>query len=177
MVRLVFIDKQSHSICFDTSAPGPHGPIWTSICARHEDDIDGLAASIARLCDQRLGKSAKNYIFRQFADEQDSVGAANDSPETIARRPNREGVPGPGGRLWSNTTLRGQAERATDILNNSVYRGVLQWNRCSYVKEPRTGKRVARPNPPEKWETQAIPELQIVDSETGERVKERERAR
>ena len=105
-------------------------------------------------------------IFREFV--------AGESPETIAKRLNREGAPGPGGRLWSNTTLRGQAERGTGILNNSLYHGVLHWNRCSYVKDPRTGKRVARPNPIEKWETQAVPELQIVDEETWGRAKERQ---
>jgi site-specific DNA recombinase len=105
-------------------------------------------------------------IFREFV--------AGDSPETIAKRLNREGVPGPGGRLWSNTTLRGQAERGTGILNNSLYCGMLQWNRCSYVKDPSTGKRVARPNPLEKWETKAVLELRIVDDETWSRAKARQ---
>jgi hypothetical protein len=40
---------------------------------------------------------------------------------------------------------------------------VLEWNRCSYVKNPRTGRRIARPNPPEQWEVKHIPELRIVD--------------
>jgi hypothetical protein len=30
--------------------------------------------------------------------------------------------------------------------------GRLEWNRCSYLKNPLTGKRAARPNPREKWE-------------------------
>jgi len=75
-------------------------------------------------------------IFRDYA--------ARRSPETIAKELNREQIAGPGGREWSNTTIRGQSDRGTGILNNAVYRGVLDWNRCSYVKDPRTGRRVAR---------------------------------
>ena len=57
---------------------------------------------------------------------------------------------GPDGRPWGDTTIRGQADRGTGLLNNALYVGRLEWNRCSYVKDPRTGKRVARPNPREK---------------------------
>ena len=81
---------------------------------------------------------------------------------------------GPGGRPWSNTTIRGQVDRGTGLLNNGLYRGVLEWNRCSYVKDPRTGKRVARPNPPELWEVKPVPELRIVDDELWQRVKARQ---
>ena len=43
-------------------------------------------------------------VFREFAD-----GA---SPRAIARRLNGEGVPGPSGKLWMDTTIRGHAKRA-----------------------------------------------------------------
>jgi site-specific DNA recombinase len=105
-------------------------------------------------------------IFREYG--------AGKSPEAIARDLNREGVPGPGGRPWSNTTLRGQASRGTGVLNNALYRGVLEWNRCSYVKDPRTGRRVARPNPPHLWETIPVPELRIVTDELWLKAKERQ---
>ena len=55
-------------------------------------------------------------------------------------------VPGPDGRPWQDTTIRGQAERGTGILNNELYNGQLVWNRCSYIKDPRTGRRLARTN-------------------------------
>ncbi len=105
-------------------------------------------------------------IFNEFAD-----GA---SPETIAKRLNKEGIFGPGSRPWSNTTLRGQGDRGTGILNNALYKGELQWNKCSYVKDPRTGKRIARPNPPDKWEIQSVPHLRIIDDSLWERVKARQ---
>jgi site-specific DNA recombinase len=106
-------------------------------------------------------------IFTEFAD--------GHSPRAIAKRLNAEGVPGPEGRPWGNTTIRGQAERGTGILNNACYVGRLEWNRCSYVKDPRTGKRVARPNPHEKWEISDVPALRIVDDALWQQVKVRQK--
>ena len=45
--------------------------------------------------------------------------AAGKSPRAIARALNAAGVPGPGGREWRDTTIRGQPERGTGILNNA----------------------------------------------------------
>jgi DNA invertase Pin-like site-specific DNA recombinase len=84
------------------------------------------------------------HIFALFA--------AGTSPRAMAKQLNAAGVPGPDGRDWRDTTIRGQLDRGTGILNNALYAGRLEWNRCSYVKDPRTGKRVARPNPREQWE-------------------------
>lgn len=58
---------------------------------------------------------------------------------------------------------RGQLDRGIGLLNNTVYVGQLSWNRCSYIKDPRTRKRVARVNPKSQWEIIEVPELRIVD--------------
>ena len=100
--------------------------------------------------------------------------AAGKTPEAIARDLNKEGIAGPEGREWSNTTIRGQNQRGTGFLNNALYRGMLEWNRCSYTKNPKTGKRVARPNPPELWERAEVPHLRIIDDALWERVKTRQ---
>jgi site-specific DNA recombinase len=100
--------------------------------------------------------------------------AAGVSPREIAKRLNAEGVPGPDGREWRDTTMRGQPDRGTGILNNALYAGRLEWNRCSYVKHPRTGKRVARPNPRERWEMVSVPELRVVSDELWDAVKARQ---
>ncbi len=118
--------------------------------------------------DRLIDDTEAEVVRRIFADY-----AAGQTPEAIAKALNREGVPGPGGRPWSNTTLRGQPARGTGLLNNSLYAGELVWNRCSYVKDPRTGKRIARPNPPEAWETTAVPELRIVTPELWQAVRGR----
>ena len=65
-------------------------------------------------------------------------------------------------------------DRGTGILNNALYHGVIEWNRCAYTKNPRTGKRVARPNPPERWERVEAPELRIVDDDLWLTVKTRQ---
>jgi hypothetical protein len=45
------------------------------------------------------------------------------------------------------------------------------WGR---VKDPRTGKRVPRPNPPESWERVEVPDLRIVDDALWMQVKARQ---
>jgi DNA invertase Pin-like site-specific DNA recombinase len=105
-------------------------------------------------------------IFEEFANGR--------SPRAIAKRLNAEYVPGPGGRPWRDTTIRGQVDRATGILNNALYVGRLEWNRCSYVKDPKTGRRVARVNPRSTWEVVQVPHLRIVSDELWDRVKSRQ---
>jgi hypothetical protein len=74
MVRLVLIDRKSHRICADTSAPGLHWRLWKELAAHQDDDIEGLAAAIARRIDKDFGKSAKDYVFMQFTADHDSDG-------------------------------------------------------------------------------------------------------
>jgi len=105
-------------------------------------------------------------IFSEFV--------AGKSPRAIAKALNAEGIPGPDGRHWRDTTIRGQVERGTRILNNSLYVGRLAWNRCSYVKDPKTGKRVARPNPQERWEIVEVPALRIIDDDLWHATKRRQ---
>lgn len=61
-------------------------------------------------------------------------------------------------------------------MNNELYAGELVWNRCSYLKDPSTGRRLARPNPPEHWERRSVPELRIVDDELWQAAKRRQEA-
>jgi hypothetical protein len=73
------------------------------------------------------------------------------SPKAIARRLNDDGIPGPRGILWRDTAIRGHRQRGTGLLNNELYIGRLVWNRLRYVKDPASGRRVSRLNPPEAW--------------------------
>ena len=97
-------------------------------------------------------------IFREFA--------AGKSPRAIAGDLNGDGVPGPLDRAWGDTTIRGHVCRGTGILNNELYAGVLVWNRQRYIKNPATGKRVARINPESEWVRTEVPELRVVDDDT-----------
>ena len=105
-------------------------------------------------------------VFREFA--------AGASPRAIARRLNEENVPGPSGNLWTDSTVRGHAKRGTGLINNELYIGRLVWNRLRYVKNPETGKRISRINPPEEWVVAEVPELRIVDDALWQAVKDRQ---
>ena len=94
-------------------------------------------------------------IFREFA--------SGKSPKAIAVDLNRDGISGPLGRTWGDTSIRGHLSRGTGIVNNELYAGVLVWNRQHFVKDPSTGKRVSRINPPEKWIRSEVTHLRIVD--------------
>ncbi|WP_370627115.1 recombinase family protein [Pseudochrobactrum sp. Wa41.01b-1] len=96
------------------------------------------------------------------------------APRTIARTLNEEGVPGPGGKPWGDTTIRGHVKRGTGIVNNELYIGRLIWNRLRYIKDPSTGKRVSRLNPESDWIVKDVPELRIVEDELWQSVRERQ---
>jgi site-specific DNA recombinase len=81
---------------------------------------------------------------------------------------------GLGAKPWNPSTIHGNPARGTGILNNELYVGRLVWNRLRYVKDPDTGKRVSRPNPPSAWVTTAVPHLRIIDDELWEQVKARQ---
>ena len=101
--------------------------------------------------------------------------ASGQSPRAIALSLNAERIAGPHGETWGPSTIYGNWRRGTGILNNELYIGRLVWNRQRYVKDPATGKRRARPNPPDEWITRDVPDLRIVDDQLWNEVKARER--
>lgn len=105
-------------------------------------------------------------VFREFA--------AGRSPRAIARDLNDQGVPGPQGGLWRDTTIRGHRTRGTGLVNNELYIGRLVWNRQRYIKDPETGKRLARSNPPAEWIVEEVPHLRIVDQDLWDAVRRRQ---
>ena len=129
------------------------------------------AASADDAGDREINPAEATIVHRIFRDY-----AAGMAPRQIAAALNAEGIPGPGRRLWGDTTIREQVDRGTGILNNTLYTGQLTWNVCSYVKNPGTGKRVARVNPVEQREITTVPELRIIDDELWQRVKARQNA-
>ena len=120
--------------------------------------------------DRRINPAEAAIIERVF-----QAFAANSSPRQIVRRLNAEGIPGPSGQVWRETTIRGHAKRGTGFLNNELYIGRLVWNRLRYVKDPMTGKRVSRLNPPSAWVITEVPELRIIDDDLWQSVKARQK--
>lgn len=105
-------------------------------------------------------------IFRDYA-----VGI---SARGIAAALNAEGVPAPGGRTWSFSTISGNWRRRTGILNNELYIGRRLWKRQQFVKDPATGARQAIPLPESEWVVTDVPHLRLVDEDLWIAVKERQ---
>jgi DNA invertase Pin-like site-specific DNA recombinase len=120
---------------------------------RGERAIDAAEAAVVR------------RIFAMFA--------AGDSPLGIAKMLNAEKVPGPDGRPWRDTTIRGHALRGTGILRNELYVGRMVWNRMRFIKDPATGRRVSRMNPRGQWIGEEVPELLIIDQGLWDRAQAR----
>lgn len=111
-------------------------------------------------------------VRRIFADY-----ASGLTPREIAARLNAEGVPAPRGDHWNASTLNGNPARGYGILRNDLYRGRIVWNRVRMVRDPDTGRRVSRTNPPEDWQTVEAEELRIVPDTLFEAAQRRKASR
>ena len=96
---------------------------------------DGEAITGDRKINKAEGETILE-IFRRYA--------AGEGPRAIARALNDRSLPGPYGRLWGDTTIRGHTKKGTGILNNTLYIGQQTWGRQRYIKDPSTGRRVSR---------------------------------
>ncbi len=102
---------------------------------------------------------------------------AGRTPRDISHDLNREGVPPPRGRNWNASTINGNSQRGTGVLQNELYAGRLVWNKVRMVKDPDTGRRVSRPNQKTEWQTAEVPELAIVSREMFQAAQQRKEAR
>jgi site-specific DNA recombinase len=119
---------------------------------------------------RKINQAEAAIVHRIFAEF-----AAGRSPRAIALGLNAERIAGPHGRSWGPSTIYGNWRRGTGVLNNELYIGKLVWNRQSFIKDPATGKRQARPNPSGEWVAQDIPDLRILDDLLWGEVKARQR--
>ena len=127
--------------------------------------VDGLPVTGERTINEAEAELIRR-IYKEFSD--------GISPKAIAKRLNRENIPGPRGKAWRDTAIRGHRVRGTGLLNNELYIGRLVWNRLRYIKDPETGRRVSRLNPQEQWITTEVPEMRIVDDALWAHVKRRQ---
>jgi hypothetical protein len=119
--------------------------------------------------DREIDEAQADVIRRVFRDFALGIG-----PRAIAKALNDEGIAGPDGSLWNDTTIRGHAKRGTGLINNELYVGRLIWNRQRYVKDPSTGRRVSRLNPESEWLVTKVPALRILDDALWQAVKARQ---
>lgn len=123
--------------------------------------IDDIEAAVVR------------RIFRDYA--------AGISPIKIASSLNEEGIVSPSygskrkssGR-WRQSTINGNRERGTGIINNELYIGRRVWKRLNWTKSPHTEKRVPKLNSESEWVLTDVPELRIIDQELWDEVKARQ---
>jgi site-specific DNA recombinase len=99
--------------------------------------------------------------------------ASGKGPLAIVADFNEEGIQGPRGGRWNASALLGSPKRGNGVLNNELYRGIIVYNRQRFLKDPSTGKRIARENPQNEWYRQEVPELRIVDEDLWEAVQTR----
>ena len=119
--------------------------------------------------ERRINKTEAAIVQRIF--EEFAVGK---SPRNIAMTLNAEGIKGPSGTTWGPSTIYGNQNRGTGILNNELYVGRLVWNRQKFMKDPTTGKRIAFMNLASALVVMEVPELRIVDQKLWQRVKDRQ---
>ncbi|PPC99457.1 MAG: resolvase [Hyphomicrobium sp.] len=136
------------------------------------DVVKGISAAGEPSRGERRINEAQAAIVRRIFTEY----TAGLSSKAIVKRLNAEGVPGPSGKGWGPSTIHGNRERGTGILNNELYIGRLVWNRLCYLKDPDTGKRVSRQNPDAALIVKDVPELRIVDQSLWDDVKARQGA-
>lgn len=105
-------------------------------------------------------------IFREYV--------AGKGPQRIAADLNRDGIPGPTGKRWTDTTIRGNRIIGSGILNCQTYIGKLIWNRQKKLKNPDTGRYAYRLNPQSEWVHGDAPELRILPQELWDAAKVRQ---
>lgn len=72
-------------------------------------------------------------------------------------------------RYWTASTINGSLKRYKGLILNELYAGRIVWNKIRMVKDPDTGKRVSRPNPPAEWQSVDAPHLRIIEQDIFER--------
>ena len=118
---------------------------------------------------RRINEDEAAVVRRIFAWYGDGL-----SPRSIALKLNSEEIPGPRGGKWAASTINGNRDRGTGVLNNQLYVGRLVWNRLRYSKDPDTGRRRSRANDEALLVTKDVPELRIVDQTLWEAARSRQ---
>lgn len=105
------------------------------------------------------------YIFNEYVKGHSAL--------TIARRLNNNNVPAPRGGYWNASTINGNPKRGNGIICNELYKGMLVFNRQSFAKNPKTGKRTARLNPENQWLRKEAPHMAIISEDIWNKANER----
>lgn len=143
-----------------------------------EDNVNKIRRGLSGRVKQGLSAGGSPYGYRPDPTEKGRLLVREDeanivrrifnefisgnSPRSIAQRLNRDRIPPPRGRNWNASTINGNLERGTGILNNRLYCGQIVWNKVRMIRDPDTGRRVSRPNPQEQREIVEVPDYRIL---------------
>ncbi len=134
------------------------------------DVVKAFDANGEPVCGERkINTEQATVVIRIFKEYLSGI-----SPKSIAKQLNKESIPCPSGKEWGASTIYGNRQRGTGILNNELYIGQLVWNRLRYIKNPDTGKRVSRLNDEKDWIRKDVPELRIIEQDLWDKVKEKQ---
>lgn len=178
-----------YGVRIETVADGVVNPMMDGIKAVMDEGLldaikDATRRGMSRRVKDGLSAGGKTYGYRTgetkgglvIVEEEAAIVrrifaeyAAGHSPRYIATRLNNDGIKAPRNGHWSASTITGNPTRGSGILRNTLYKGVMTWNRVTMRKNPRTGRRVSRPNPASEWIERAVPELRIVRAEMSSR--------
>ncbi len=108
--------------------------------------------------------------------------AKGESAKKIVHDFNERGIPSPGSYWknvkrrsigWSHTTLLGSHTKATGILRNPIYKGLVTWNKRTGKKVPGTGRRIQKRRPDSEWIGIPDESLRIVSTRLWNKVQAR----
>src|SRR6185437_15605266 len=108
-------------------------------------------------------------IFREYVEGR--------APRAIAVSLNRDGITGPRGNAWGRSTINGNRQRGTGILNNELIRAGSR--PAGRHRDAAAGIRVlhiSRRNAESDWRIVNVPELRILPQELWEAAKRRQQA-
>jgi hypothetical protein len=125
----------------------PHRPAYGYDVVPHEPGVRVINAEQAKV------------IVRIFAEY-----VSGKSPRQIAADLMRDKIPSPSGtEHWNFQSIVGGMGKKRGMIHNQLYVGVYQKNRFCNVKNPATGKVVARKADPGDLITAQVPHLRIID--------------
>jgi site-specific DNA recombinase len=128
-----------------------------------------VVASLDTRGERRINEAEAETVRKIFAAYRDGA-----SPKRIALDLNKAGIAGPRGGAWSASTINGNRDRGTGILNNELYVGRLVGNRLRYSKDPESGRRRSRPNDASAIVTTEVPHLRIVGDDLWQAARDRQ---
>jgi site-specific DNA recombinase len=108
-----------------------------------------------------INKEQSKIVIRIFNEY-----VSGKSPRAIAADLMRDKIPSPsGGQFWNFQSIVGGEGKKRGMLHNQLYIGVYLKNRFFNIKNPRTGKTVARRADLDDLITVQVPHLRIIDQE------------